>query len=111
MERPSKSGSGSNGSIEWDTFILSKPELSEFISAVSMRDSGAPSRHRSKWYVANDFLGIFTKISPWLIETKIDNMFPGPYHRVSIHTVRSVRGPIQEVYISAEAVPRPPRPL
>lgn len=105
----SKSGKGSNGKVAWDTTLMTHDDLKELILDVmeeegNLMRSGMPTRYRCKWWIANDFLGLYTRIHPYLVVTHgLDNLFR---HQttVSVHVVTDLSGgtnrPV-EVHISA----------
>jgi hypothetical protein len=96
----SKTGKGSNGSVEWDTYNFSQDKLSNFVDNVLEGQREVPSRYSAKWYVANDYLGIYMRVSPALILGNMNNMFDEYSTTCVVHVIRARVGGVQEVYIS-----------
>jgi hypothetical protein len=97
----SKTGKGSNGSVEWDTYNWSMEELSNFMDNVFDGQREVPGRYHAKWYVANDYLGIYMRVTPGVIYNNMQNMFDGYNPTCCAHVIRSCAGgSVKEVYIS-----------
>lgn len=104
----SKSGKGSNGKVAWDTLVMTRDDLQELIQDVmdeegNLMRSGMHTRYRCKWWIANDFLGLYTRVHPYLVTQGLDNLFR--YQTtVSVHVVTDLSGGTDralEVHISA----------